>query len=71
MVSRKTQFVSVNLTTQARDKLQRSALDLSAKVGRRLSMSAIVLAAMEIAEQDPDRFMTALNTPSDQGEVQK
>ncbi|WP_027935489.1 hypothetical protein [Amycolatopsis thermoflava] len=60
---RKTPFVSVNLTVQARDALQRAALLTSAEVGRRLSMSAVLLAAIKVTEDHPAELIEALTGP--------
>ena len=40
---RKTEFVSVPLTHEARDRLRRAALTMSAAAGKRLSMSEAVI----------------------------
>jgi hypothetical protein len=66
-MTRRTKFVSVNLTTSARDAVQRATLDLSAQVGRRLSMSTVVEAAITVAQQHTDELSAALSTPK-QGE---
>lgn len=50
--TRKTPYVSMNLTVEARDRLQRLTLNLAAEAGRRLSMSAVLLAALDVAERD-------------------
>jgi len=49
--SRKTAFVSVHLTPAARDELRAAALALTSPVGRRVSMSDVVLAAVHIARE--------------------
>lgn len=57
---RRTPFVSTNLTVPARDRLQRLSLTLSAEAGRRLSMSAVLLAALAVAEAHPAELVAAL-----------
>ena len=57
---RRTPYVSVNLTTRARNALQTATLQLSAQVDKRLPMSAVVLAALEVASQHPEEFLSAL-----------
>lgn len=63
MSKRRTPYVSVNLTVDARNAVQRAALDYSAKVGRRLAMSSIVVAALEVANRHPDELTAALTEP--------
>jgi hypothetical protein len=53
---RKTPYVSVNLTVPARDALQRATVNVSAAVGKRVSMSAALLAALAVAEGRMDEF---------------
>jgi hypothetical protein len=53
---RRTPFVSVNLTPQARDALRIAALDLSALAGRRLSMSVVVVSAVRVALRHRDEL---------------
>jgi hypothetical protein len=47
---RKTPFVSVHLTHEARDALRLATLKLQAEAGRRLTMSEVVIAALAVAE---------------------
>lgn len=61
MSQRRTPYVSVNLTVPAREAVQRAALDYSARVGRRLAMSAVVVAALEVANRHPDELTAALS----------
>ena len=49
LAQRRTQFVSMNVTTRARDTLRAAALDLTAPAGRRLSMSDVVVSAVRVA----------------------
>lgn len=64
-VNRKTPYVSTNLTVPARDRLQRLTLTMAAEAGRRLSMSAVLLAALDVAEQDRDSLTAALTAAAD------
>jgi hypothetical protein len=52
--------VSTNLTVPARDALQRLTLNASAAVGRRISMSAVLLAALTVAAEYPARITELL-----------
>lgn len=61
---RKTPFVSVNLTEPARDKLRRVTLGYTSPAGRRLSMSEVLLAALDFAEAHEGEFLDALTAPS-------
>jgi hypothetical protein len=61
---RKTKFVSVNLTTGARDELQRMTLQAQADVGKRLSMSAVLLAALATAAAHLETFHVHLTDPN-------
>lgn len=61
-MARQTPYVSVNLTVPARDAVQRAALDFSARLGRRLPMSDIVVAALDIARQHEDALLDKLTT---------
>ena len=61
MAARQTPYVSVNLTVPARNALQTATLQLSARANRRLPMSAIVLAAIAVADTHPEEFESALN----------
>lgn len=65
MSPRRTPYVSVNLTVPARNAIQRAGLDYSAKVGRRLPMSEIVLAALTVASRHDDELTAALTAPSE------
>ena len=61
---RKTKFVSVNLTVPARDELQQETLQASAAVGRRLSLSTTLLAALATARDHPETFRAHLTDPN-------
>jgi len=62
---RRTKFVPVNLTLPARHALQQAALALSAAAGRRLSMSAVLLAMASVAQNYPDEVLAALPATPD------
>ena len=66
--ARQTPYVSVNLTVPARDALQSAALQQSARVNQRLSMSAILLAALTVAVNHPDELTAAITTKSRKGD---
>lgn len=61
---RKTPYVSTNITQAAKDELQRVTLTLSLETTRRLTQSAIVIAALKVAEQHKDEFLAALAAPA-------
>jgi hypothetical protein len=60
---RKTPYVSANLTVEARDALQRLTLTVSAEAGRRIGMSAVLLAALAVATAHKDQLTELLNAP--------
>jgi len=60
MTPRKTLFVSVNLTSGAREALRQAVLDLSASAGRRLSMSDVVIHATRVAMQHREELVSSL-----------
>lgn len=60
MPTRKTVFVSVNLTGPARDELRAATLDLTSPVGRRISMSDVLIQALRVANRHRDEFVNAL-----------
>lgn len=60
-------YTSVRLIAEVRDTAQRSALTLSAEIGRRLSISDIVRAALAVADQHPDELRAALAAPEQKG----
>lgn len=57
---RRTPYLSVNLTEPARNALQRASLNMSATVGKRLSMSAIAVAVVAVAERHADELQAEL-----------
>lgn len=60
MTTRKTNFVSVNLTEPARDELRRAVLDLTSAVGRRISMSDVLIQAVRVALRHRQELIAAL-----------
>lgn len=66
MTPRKTEFVSVNLTPKARDELRRAVLDLTTPVGRRLSMSDVLIQAVRVAMKHQPELIAALTTTQDE-----
>lgn len=53
-------FVSVHLTPEARDELRQATLDLTSPVGRRLSMSAVLVQATRVALRHREELINAL-----------
>jgi hypothetical protein len=65
---RKTPFVSTNLTVEAHQAWTQATLNYSARAGRRITQSAVLLAALRIAERYPEEFAELLNiAPADEG----
>ena len=62
--TRKTPFVSVNLTEAARDELRRVTLELTTPAGRRISMSDVLLAALQIGMEHRDDVVSKLRGDS-------
>lgn len=60
--ARRTPFVSVNLTPDARDGLRQATLDLTTPVGRRLSMSDVLIAIIRVAMRHRDELISALTS---------
>jgi hypothetical protein len=51
-------YITVGLTEQARDLLRETTLDLTTPAGRRLTMSEVLIAALE--QVDRDKLLEAL-----------
>lgn len=58
--TRKTPYVSVNLRTDARDELRRATLELTSPAGRRISMSDVLVAALEVGLEHRDEIVGRL-----------
>ena len=58
--TRRTPFVSMNVTIPARDRLRRMTWRWQAEVDRQLSMSAVLLAMADVAEENPEAMRAAL-----------
>jgi hypothetical protein len=59
---RKTPYVSVHLTVPARTALQRLMLTRSLDLDERITISAVLLAAIEVANAHADEHRQALQT---------
>jgi hypothetical protein len=57
---RRTSFVSTALTTTARDRLTSASLQLSAAADRRLSMSTVLIAALDVAAAHREEWDAAV-----------
>lgn len=55
-------YVSVNLTRPARNALQRLTLRRSADVGRRLTLSDVLLTAVAVADADAEAHIAAITS---------
>ena len=52
--------MSVNLTPEARDELRRATLELTTPVGRRLSMSDVLIGVIHVAMRHRDELVPEL-----------
>lgn len=59
-MQRNTPYVSVNLTEAAREDLRRATLALTTDAERRLSMSAVLVAALHVAEDHREEILDRL-----------
>lgn len=59
-MARRTAFVSVNLTSAARDDLRQATIDLTSAAGTRLSMSELLVVALRVARAHPEELVHAL-----------
>lgn len=64
---RKTPVTALSLPVVLRDQINLVALELSAQLGRRISMAAVVGAALEVAKRHSDELADVL-TPDSTGE---
>lgn len=62
--ARKTPFVSVNLTEAARDELRRVTLELTTPAGRRVSMSDVLLAVLQVGLEHREDVVSKLRRES-------
>ena len=53
-------YVSVGLTSEARDLLRAVALELTSPAGRRLTMSEVLIALAELGERHRDELLDIL-----------
>lgn len=53
-------YITVGLTEQARDLLRAITLDLTTPAGRRLTMSEVLIAALEVARRHHGELLEAL-----------
>jgi len=60
--ARRTLFVSINLTPDARDELRRATLELITPVGRRLSMSDALIGIIRVAMRHRDELVAGLTS---------
>ena len=58
---RKTPVTAFSVPVAVRDAANRLALDISAALGRRISMAAVVAASIEVASRHPDELRAALS----------
>ena len=60
-------YVAVSLKSEARDALRRAALALTSPVGRRVTISEVLLAAVAVAERHRDELLAELTAESPSG----
>jgi len=60
-------YTAVSLKIEARDALRRAALDLTSPVGRRVTISEVLLAALAVAERHRDELLAELTAESPSG----
>ena len=53
-------YITTKMTVEARNALQRAAVDASALLGFRLSQSAVLLAALHVVKGHPDELRAAI-----------
>lgn len=58
--TRRTPYVSMNVTVPARDRLRRTTWRWQAEVDHPLSMSAVLLAMADVVEENPEAMKAAL-----------
>jgi hypothetical protein len=56
-------YITLSLTTEARDLLRSLTLDLTTPTGRRLTMSEVLIAALELASLHRTELLETLTTP--------
>ena len=58
-------YVSMNLTPEARDALTRLTLTAAGDLGRRITLSVALVAAVAVAERHRDELAAALAVPTE------
>lgn len=64
-MSRKTPVTALSLPVVVRDEINLVALDLSAEVGRRISMASVVLASLKVAKNHRAELIEILTAPDE------
>ncbi|MER6605776.1 hypothetical protein ABT282_07625 [Streptomyces sp. NPDC000927] len=59
-MTRKTPYVNMNLTEAARDELRGITLELTTPSNRRLSMSEVIIAALNVARRHREEVLNEL-----------
>jgi hypothetical protein len=62
--ARKTRFVSVNLTEAARDALQQATTDFTSPARRRITLSDLLIAAINVSRNHPGELVSELQNPT-------
>jgi hypothetical protein len=58
-------YVAMSLTSETRDRLTRAAARATGLAERKISMSALVLAALDVADAHPDELLARLTRTTD------
>lgn len=61
---RRTPYTGINLPTSVKDDLNLMSLNLSAKLGRRVSMATFMAAALTLADRHPDEIEEIVSGPN-------
>lgn len=64
---RKTPITAMSVPVPVRDAVNREALQFSAELGRRISMAAMISAALDVARRHPEELAAALAAPTTEG----
>lgn len=64
-------WTALTITESARDKLRTGALAMSPRMGWRVSMPELAVAALAVAEQHPEEFEAALQAEHDGTDTQQ
>lgn len=58
------QFVAISITPEARERLRALGFALTGRLGRRVSLSGAIMAAVTVAESHPEEAADAISDPN-------